>query len=247
MSLAAAAAALFAPDIRSLPADARARLALVIAVSFVVVSAVVVDHGWRRRRAELEAGLVLFRLAGGDAQLELAPRAAAVLSGFFQLMIFGVLSGPFVLQVVLHGWSTLGWWAFCGLAIVYVFRDFLNSGIAKVWWGGRLRVCQRGIVIGEQFVPWEEFDLFYWEENARLPRVTLCWRGVTERDYFVNPFTRRRRAWRLIAPRKIEGRLEVDVPLDQRAAFANFLEKAIGGRRHAMCERGPEVRDENRG
>jgi hypothetical protein len=150
--------------VRQFPADARLRVSLYWGLFAAILVATCLYHARKRYVAEKSAGRVLYQLAPHSYFLPRAPRIAATIGGLL-LVLFGVvLWGVNSFVVAGDNWSD-------GIANIVLQSFWWGSpaaiGITYLWWHRRIRICENGLIVRDQFRPWSKIKRKYWDACNR--------------------------------------------------------------------------------
>jgi hypothetical protein len=168
MAVTAVAATALGSFLRCFPAEAQLRLWIWWGSLIAVMAAIVAISARLRFRAEKKAGRVLFQLAPHSYFFPKAPRLAACLIGALLLAsapAFWVFGSFFVAKPNPKEWTQmLNWGTFYSLV-------GSGSGMTYLWWHGRIRLAENGVVIRHEFVPWQNCKSYYWD--ACYPNILV--------------------------------------------------------------------------
>jgi hypothetical protein len=172
MAVVAPATALLGFALRHVDEASQSRFALCSGCAVLIFIAGAVHFAWRRRRAELLAGHVFFELVAHSYFLPRWPRVASMLAGVALLLCFlpALMAVYFVATgaVPAFNWANITMYVVLYWYLYGMWRPI--TGLTYIWWGGRFRFCEHGIVIRHKFVPWERlasFYRFYWDAVDR--------------------------------------------------------------------------------
>jgi hypothetical protein len=185
MAIFAVAISALAAFIRTFPADLRMELALYWGVLAALVLALLIFHAWRRRKAELNAGRILWELDRHSFFLPNAPRLATTLVG-----ILSLLAAPAMWVVGSHdiasGRPLSAWlWQFNYATISCIVAS--GSAVTYFWWR-RIRLAENGIIARSQYFPWAVCNHWRWDARSKnVAVVSTTTRGkiafeVTEQE-----------------------------------------------------------------
>jgi hypothetical protein len=227
MGVAAVCATAVGPLLRNLPTDKRVAMAIGLVVWGLVLLCIVILVGWMRRRAEQQAGAVRFQLATHSYFFPRAPRLMSYISGGAILTVgllvcLGTFVGLFlddkVLQPAFVQNFHLALLPQLLISIVQ-FGWLIVVGIGCIWWTGRVRVCDHGIVRRREFVAWSRVDRHYWD---------ACYRDVLVVQWGMRPPTEEqlkklRENWHRHREYPQSGQVALRVPAAEREAVIAFL------------------------
>jgi hypothetical protein len=150
--------------VRQFPADARLRVSIYWGVFATVLVAMCVYRARKRYVAEKRAGRILYQLTPHSYFLPRAPRIAAIIGGL-SLVLFGAFVwGINSFVIAEKNWAD-------GIANILLQSFWFGSpaaiGITYLWWHRRIRVCDNGLIVRDQFRPWNTIKRTYWDACNR--------------------------------------------------------------------------------
>jgi hypothetical protein len=136
---------------------------------------------------------VWFRLVPHSYYLPRVPTIARVLLGVVLLLTapaFWVALSFLIVRENMAAWTLLFNWQ------TYVAIAASASGLNYLWWHGKVRVCEAGVVVRHKFFPWSACRRWYWD---------ACYRDVIVLEYDQHP------------------KVALNVPAEERAAVEAFV------------------------
>ncbi len=166
--------------IRQFPADARPLLVVHWCVFGVLVLIAIGYMARQRYMVEQQAGPVRFVLATHSYLAPGLPAIARILLASFTIIagisMWGVQS--FLMADNNRPLWSLWWVLFNWQSYMAVIVT--TTGIAYLWWYRSVRVCDGGVIVRHQLLPWAQFQRWHWDAVHRdiivlshSPRVAL--------------------------------------------------------------------------
>jgi hypothetical protein len=161
----AVGATLLASQLHRFDSAQQTRLLAYWMVIVAAASATIFYFARARCRAETSGGGVLFVLVPHSYFLPQAPRAASIIAGTALLVCAaGIWSME---SIMAAGAKSTSDWLNATFYANALWGMSSTVGITYIWWGRRIRFCEKGIVIRHLFIPWDEIRLFYWDAVNR--------------------------------------------------------------------------------
>jgi hypothetical protein len=160
MILVAAGCTALGAFLRQFPADAQPRLLIYWGFLLLLLLSMVAWAARRRLVAEETAGRVLFQLPPHSYFLPDTPRSASILAG--SVLIFAAPLAWVIGSYSVADGQPWHWRHVLNLQSVYGIIISV-IGITFLWWHGRVRLCDRGIVVRYNFMPWSRVQRWYWD------------------------------------------------------------------------------------
>jgi len=230
MGVAAICAAAIGPFLRRLPTERRIALVVALASLGLVLLCITIFLGWMRRRAEKKAGAVYFQLAPHSYFFPRAPWLMSYIAGG-SILSMGIL----VCAAVMIGLSLEDRNGPPGVTRSFLlphipqvlfslvqFGWIIGIGIACIWWAGRVRLCEHGIVRRNEFVEWSRIDRHYWD--ACNPNVLVLQWGTRMLAATPTDLRTIREQQRRMRAFPQSGQVALRIPAEQREAATAFLQ-----------------------
>lgn len=171
----AIAAALFGILLRKIPEEFQTLSTVICGGIAAVLTGCFIYAGWRRRLLEMRAGTPRFVLVPHSYLFPHAPRLGSKLIGITAIL-YGVSVLVFVGFMFGERFSgrlgaTLAWNSMYAIMAVLF-------GVSMLWWNRAVHLCDDGLLLRNQFVPWSKLQRYYWDACDRDVIVLDTWLAV---------------------------------------------------------------------
>lgn len=160
MGCVALAASVVGVVLRKLPESAQPQLVVILMVVAAALVGCVANVARKRRQLERLAGVPRFVLNPHSYLFPRVPRLAARLGGVAALAYsipVLIFAGYMIWELpAMRMLPTMVWTSLYALAAC-------SFGISVLWWNRGVRICDEGVLVRHQFIPWSDNRRQYWD------------------------------------------------------------------------------------